>query len=205
MNQPTTVRREPRIQFSHLGVNAADLVKMEDFYCRVLGFMVTDRGEIADLGLKLVFLSMDPVEHHQFVISSGRPEVYPPQPRGPFFNGFINQISFRLGGLEDLRLMRDRLAAQRAEFMVATHGIAWTIYTKDPEGNTIELFVDTPWYVPQPFLEPFDLDAPDAEIYRDTETMCRKSPKFQSQDDWRRAMSQRMRRQVVAKPFQEPA
>ena len=30
------------------------------------------------------------------------------------------------------------------------HGNAWSVYFQDPEGNQIEMFCDTPWYVPQP-------------------------------------------------------
>ena len=193
---------KPRVQFSHLGVNVQDLGVMERFYTQVMGFTVTDRGKIEDLGLDLIFMSMDPVEHHQFVLCSGRPEALPPAPEGPFFQGIINQISFRVAALEDLRMLRDRLREAEQEFMVGTHGIAWTIYTKDPEGNTIELFVDTPWYVPQPFLEPFDLDLPDDEIYARTEALCRRSPKFRMQADWRQEMVTAMGRPAVEKPFQ---
>ena len=31
-----------------------------------------------------------------------------------------------------------------------THGNAVSVYFKDPEGNGIEIFCDTPWHVPQP-------------------------------------------------------
>ncbi len=147
MDQKTAID-EPRVQFSHLGVNVQNLQVMETFYTQVMGLAVTDRGLIEDLGLDLIFLSMDPVEHHQLVLCSGRPEELPPAPDGPFFKGVINQISFRVAALANLRLLRDRLQRDEREFMIGTHGIAWTIYTKDPEGNTIELFVDTPWYVP---------------------------------------------------------
>jgi len=36
--------RAPKIQFSHFGINVRDLEQMEDFYTRVVGFTVTDRG-----------------------------------------------------------------------------------------------------------------------------------------------------------------
>lgn len=201
MNAPTDTPSKPRVQFSHLGVNCQDLAVMERFYTQVLGFTVTDRGAIANLGLDLVFMSMDPVEHHQLVLCSGRPEALPPAPHGPFFKGVINQISFRVAALADLRLLRDRLTQEGHDFMIGTHGIAWTVYTKDPEGNTVELFVDTPWFVPQPFLEPFDLDLPDDDIYRQTEALCRRSPQFREATDWRAQMIQAMGRPAVDKPF----
>jgi catechol 2,3-dioxygenase-like lactoylglutathione lyase family enzyme len=34
----------PEFSFSHMGMFATDLARMEDFYTRVLGFAVTDKG-----------------------------------------------------------------------------------------------------------------------------------------------------------------
>ena len=48
--------------FSHMGLSVKDMVKMEDFYTRVLGFTVTDRGNAG--GMKLVFLSRDQLDLH---------------------------------------------------------------------------------------------------------------------------------------------
>ena len=39
----------PRLSFSHMGIYAADLGRMEDFYTRVLGFAVTDRADLGDM------------------------------------------------------------------------------------------------------------------------------------------------------------
>ncbi len=83
--------RAPKIQFSHFGINVRDLDLMEDFYTRVVGFTVTDRGAVESLGISLVFMSMDPVEHHQFVICTGDPELLGSNPTGAFFAGPINR------------------------------------------------------------------------------------------------------------------
>ena len=40
------------------------------------------------------------------------------------------------------------------------HGNAWSVYFRDPEGNRIEIFCDTEWYIEQPCVE--DLDSVDA-------------------------------------------
>ena len=58
-----------KIGLSHFGVSCFDLDRMEDFYTRVLGFTVTDRGMAG--GMKLVFLSRDPREHHQLLLNTG--------------------------------------------------------------------------------------------------------------------------------------
>lgn len=195
--------RAPRIQFSHFGINVRDLQKMEDFYTRVVGFQVTDRGSVDALGLTLTFMSMDPVEHHQFVICSGNEDELGENKRNAFFGGPINQLSFRLESLDDLRIMYNRLAEENGEteLMAGTHGIAWTVYARDPEGNTLEFFVDTPWFVDQPFLEPIDLAKSNEKLMAETEALVRDKPGFQDYGEWRAELAEKLGRPVVAKPF----
>jgi len=52
----------PSLSFSHVGLFVSDVPRMEDFYTRVMGFTVTDRGVLeTDAGpLSLVFLSRRP-------------------------------------------------------------------------------------------------------------------------------------------------
>ena len=181
----------PNLMFSHLGFAVSDLAKMEDFYTRVMGFTVTDRGEV--MGMNLVFLSRDPMDHHQLVLVSGRPDDLPPNPFSPQFGSVINQISFRvgsLGGLRDLLHLLEREGVQN--IFPANHGIAWSIYCHDPDGNNLELFVDTDWYFPQPFLVPLDLSQSDDEIYAATEAMCREQPGFEPYPDWRARFGAKM-------------
>jgi catechol 2,3-dioxygenase len=195
--------RAPRIQFSHFGINVRDLDRMEKFYTGVVGFEVTDRGSIPELGLTLTFMSMDPVEHHQFVICTGQKEDLGENKSGAFFGGPINQLSFRLASLDDLRIMYNRLAAENGEakLMAGTHGIAWSVYAHDPEGNTLEFFVDSPWFIDQPFLEPVDLSKSDADLMADTENMIKDKPGFQEYGAWRNALARKMGKRVVPKPF----
>lgn len=118
------------------------------------------------------------------------------------FGPSINQISFRLGTLGDLRDMHRRLkAAGYADdgMLVGNHGIAWSIYFPDPEGNNIEVFVDTPWYMLQPFLVPLDLSKSDAEIVAATEAMCRENEGFEPIEQWRARIGRKMT------PFRAPA
>ena len=61
-------------------------------------------------------------------------------------------------------------------FVISDHGNAWALYFKDPEGNPVELYVDSPFYTPQPCGE-LDLDQPNDEILRRTEAMCRSRPR----------------------------
>ncbi len=58
---PSAVAPVPRLSFSHMGIFVTDVARMQDFYTRVLGFTVTDRGELdtTDGPLTIVFLSRD--------------------------------------------------------------------------------------------------------------------------------------------------
>jgi catechol-2,3-dioxygenase len=167
----------PQLSFSHMGIFVTDPARMEDFYTRVLGFTVTDRGLLGSTSL--VFLSRDPKEHHQIVLASGRPGAAGFNP--------INQISFRMADFAGLREMHRRLQEEGVmELAPASHGNALSVYFKDPEGNRIELFVDTPWYVQQPVRIPMDMNLPDAELWAWAEAEARKRPGFKPVEQWRK-------------------
>jgi catechol-2,3-dioxygenase len=174
----------PEFSFSHMGIYVTDLARMEDFYTRVLGFAVTDRGLLG--AVSLVFLSRDAREHHQIVLASGRP------PAG--FNT-INQMSFRMKDFAALREMHRRLEAEGVEQLApVSHGNALSVYFKDPEGNRIELFVDTPWYVDQPVRVPLDMKLSDAELWQWAERDARSRPGFRPVEEWRSSLKEKLRR-----------
>ena len=174
-----------RLHFSHLGFYVRDLERMEEFYTEVLGFTVTDRG-IAR-GAKIVFTSWDPAEHHQVVLVAGRPEDC----RFPI----INQISFRVASLEELKAfwLRVKDDPRIHDLNGTNHGNAWSIYFRDPEENRIEIFCDSDWYIDQPCIEALDLSLSLDEIRARSEVVCRASPGFASVADHRAAMATKIK------------
>ena len=167
-----------------MGIFVHALPRMRDFYVRVLGFVVTDEGDLGDR--KLTFLSRNPDEHHQIVLCEGRPADV----------GFntVNQISFRVAELADLRALHGLVSAEAdaSELTAITHGIAWSIYFKDPEGNRIEVFVDSPWYIEQPIREPIDLSKSDAELFAETEARAKADPSFRPMSEWRQELARKI-------------
>ncbi len=191
MASEAPITHKPNLALSHLGIAVSDMTRMEDFYTRVLGFTVTDRG--TTLGMDLVFLSRDPLDHHQVVLASGRPDNLPPNPFHPQFGSLINQISFRVSSLAELRKLYHILQQEAvASIFPGNHGIAWSIYCHDPDGNNLEFFVDTDWYFPQPFLVPLDFGKSDEEIVTETEKFSREQEGFEPYADWRKKMRPRM-------------
>jgi catechol-2,3-dioxygenase len=161
-----------------MGIYVTDPARMEDFYTRVLGFGVTDRGDLGPT--RIVFLSRDPREHHQIILASGRPPAAGFNP--------INQVSFRMADFAGLREMHRRLEREGVkELSPVSHGNALSVYFRDPEGNRLELFVDTPWYVQQPLRIPMDMSRTDAEIWEWAEREARKQPGFKPVEEWRAA------------------
>jgi catechol 2,3-dioxygenase len=166
-----------------MGMFVADPARMEDFYTRVLGFTATDRGDLGST--KIIFLSRDPQEHHQIILASGRPENLPFNP--------INQISFRMAEFAGLREMHRRLAEEKVrDLYPVSHGNALSVYFLDPEGNRLELFVDTPWYCRQPVRVPMNLAMEDKALWAWAEAEARKQPDFMPVDEWREKFAQRI-------------
>lgn len=145
-----------KLSFSHIGVFVNDLDKMVDFYTRVLGLVVSDRAVRKD-GSEIAFLTLDPREHHQVVFATGRP--------ADLAYNMIQQLSFRA---ESLSALREKYVALKREPIVElgplSHGNALSAYFRDPEGNRLEVFIDTKWHVPQPCGDPVDLMKSDDEI-----------------------------------------
>lgn len=177
------------LAFSHVGIFVRDLPAMERFYTTVLGLLVTDRGDLPSGSL--VFLSREPTEHHQLVLCTGRPED------ARFTT--INQLSFRVGSLSELRAIHELLHAGGAtDVQPIDHGISWSIYARDPEGNRVELFVDTPWYVPQPLRDPLDLSRSDEAIAAASEAACVGAPGYKPMTQWQAETAERIRARMAA-------
>jgi catechol-2,3-dioxygenase len=185
----------PNLRFTHMGLVVSDIEVMTRFYVDVLGFTVTDRGVFG--AMDVVFLSRDPEEHHQIVLTTGRPASLPKNTINPAFGPCVQQISFKMGTLADLRDMKSRLEKGGAtDIASASHGNAWSVYAHDPDGNYIEFYMDTDWYASQPFYVPLDLNKTDEEINRETRELCEASPGFKPVAQWRSDMSK-----VMAPPF----
>ncbi|MBX6318664.1 VOC family protein [Pigmentiphaga sp.] len=175
------------LSFSHVGIFVTDIERMADFYTQVLDFTITDRGTLEGPNgpFELVFTSRDPDVHHQIVLVAGRPAHIP-------FN-VINQLSLMADSLETLKAYYRRLQeANVEELLPVTHGNALSVYCRDPEGNRLELYIDTPWYVSQPMRVPMPIELPSDELMAWAERHARGLPGFRSREEWRADMARRM-------------
>jgi catechol-2,3-dioxygenase len=182
-SESEAARRVP-LSMSHIGLYVNDLARMEAFYTHVLGFTVTDRGKVR--GADIVFTSWDPKDHHQVALVSGRPKDLA-------FN-HINQISFRVASVEDLQAVWRRVKDEPGvtDLRPMDHGNAWSLYFRDPEGNRLEVFCDTAWYIEQPCLEDLDLSLPAEQIRAKSEAFCRTAPGFKPIEQYQAEVAAKM-------------
>ena len=170
---------------SHVGIYVRDERRMLAFYTDMFELTVTDIGVGALFPTRLTFLSNDPSQHHQLVLASGRPADQP--------FSTINQLSFKVETLSELRAMYQRALTFGVEKLnPINHGNAISIYFDDPEGNKIEVYYETEWYLPQPHRGNIDFSASDRQILADTEEMVRADPKMLTRADWEARMREKM-------------
>ncbi|MCZ4314824.1 VOC family protein [Comamonadaceae bacterium G21597-S1] len=173
----------PNAQLTHVGLFVRNLQVMTDFYCRMLGMVVTDSGPFG--GRELAFLSRSPDEHHQLVMIH--------DPSRTECASALSQISFRLENLEALRTFYAFLAEEKASDLEGrNHGNSWSLYFFDPERNKIEIYVPTPWQLSQPWRAPLDLTKTADAIVAETERLVSQNPTTQPAEQWSRAMARRM-------------
>lgn len=171
------------ITLSHFEIKVRDLAKIEAFYTRTLGFLVTDRAPPG--GHQIVFLSCNAGEHHQIVLAESE--------NGDFSTGSLDHLAFRISDLQSLRALHDAIESYaNLPIEAVSHGTTWSIYFRDPEGNRIEFFVNTPWHVAQPLRFPIDLSMPDDDLIAWTEEKISSLADFQSAQRWFHTHQQRM-------------
>ena len=172
----------PTFSLNHVGVHVIDIDKMTDFYTDFMGFVVTD--ERTDVN-PIRFMTMSPDEHHQLLLAWGR------EPGSP---STVAQISFLMEDLPALRSVYKKATADKRISKVWTlnHGNSWTVYFKDPEDNTVECYVHSPWHVSQPYGTPIDWSKPDQEIWDETETASLANPTYMTADAYRQKIVERL-------------
>ena len=143
----------PIQKLGHVGIYAADLENMRDFYTRVVGLKVADESGNA------VFMSSNPdQEHHEFVLFRAS---------GPEQKTCVQQISFSCENLEDVVEYYHRFKDNNVRFRsVTSHGNAVGLYFYDPEGNVCEVYWTTPWKARQPYGVAVDLTKDLEEVKR---------------------------------------
>jgi catechol 2,3-dioxygenase-like lactoylglutathione lyase family enzyme len=168
-----------KLRWSHAVIYVRDLEAMIAFYRDILGFQISDRGPLDpnNPGLELAFLSQVGSDHHQlaFVPVRGEDAASP-----------LDHMAFKVDSIADVKTMAERLQAdgRAAELSPISHGNAWSVYFKDPEGNGVEVFCDSAFHVRQPQAKPLDLSLGADELRRVTEEQFGGEPEFKPMEEF---------------------
>jgi catechol 2,3-dioxygenase len=166
----------PKANFRHVGVPAFDPDELAKFYTRWFALVVSDTGSGISDGARVVFMTGDPLEHHQIAFANLR------QPGSPG----MQQLSFVFESLSDLKQQAIEFAKAGVPILQQKdHGNTWSVYVSDPEGNRIECYTPSPWYVPQPTWWPLDLVTESVELIESrTREMAMSTPGSMSRQQW---------------------
>src|SRR5205809_5699316 len=146
MRRPFRIRR-----LGHFGVNVANPEKSKDFYCRLLGFRISDpldfgprlpEDKRASVGTTVGYFSRHGTDHHSFVFfPRDAYAVLNPHSLKP--SGTLNQITWQVGSLQEVSDAFDWFTRRGKQIRRAGRdlpGSNWHFYPPDPEGHTNELY-----------------------------------------------------------------
>jgi len=132
---PATARERGKLapyKMGHVAISTGRLDAMLDFYCKLLEAQIAFRDQ------HMGFITYDD-EHHRLAL------VCPPglSDRPPGCYG-LDHLSFSYHDLGELLATYRRLKALGIEpFWSINHGPSMSCYYKDPDGNKVELMIDT--------------------------------------------------------------
>lgn len=120
-------------QIGHVHLNVRDLGRAERFYTEILGFRVTER-----VGEEFVFLTLSD-RHHDLALRNVGPEAPVPPERAVGMYHFAVELEDQRSLAEVCRRLREAGVAVGG----SDHGVSRALYFRDPEGNEVEVYVDT--------------------------------------------------------------
>ena len=120
-----------RIGHAHLKVR--NLQRAVDFYTRFLGLRLVEQIEE-----RYAFLS-NGYAHHEIALQQLGPGAAPADPAAIG----LYHVAFEAPDRRSLALAFSALRDSGVDVSAVDHGISWALYFADPDGNGLELYVDT--------------------------------------------------------------
>lgn len=127
-----------RPTFHHFGVLTVRLEEMMAWYAKVLGMKTNFQSTTG--GIAFAFTSNDRAHHRMALIAW--PGLKDDADRWP--HAKLQHVAFEYATIGELLTTWERLKGLGIEPVLATdHGMTIAFYYRDPDGNSVELFVDT--------------------------------------------------------------
>ena len=119
----------------HVVIKVTDLQRSEDFYTGILGLEVCARYH--ENGMKMAFFSLG--NHHDLALM----EVSGEQSAGGDQAVGLYHAAFCIGtSMDQLKAAKAELDAAGIKMSPIDHVVTKSLYLDDPDGNTLELYVD---------------------------------------------------------------
>jgi len=146
MPRPFRIRR-----LGHFGVNVADPERSKDFFCRLLGFRISDPIDFGErvpaeqkgkTGPTVGYFARHGTDHHSFVFFPRR-TIEAIRPSARTQAGTVNQITWQCGSLQEVSDAFDWFTRRGKPIHRAGRdlpGSNWHFYPPDPDGHTNELY-----------------------------------------------------------------
>ena len=119
----------------HVVIKVRNQERSEAFYHGVLGMPIATRMEDE----QMTFFSLGD-NHHDFAIAELGEGANEPPLHAPG----LDHVAFKIGDtIDELREAKARLDAHGVNAFAVDHEITQSLYCYDPDGNLIELYIDT--------------------------------------------------------------
>jgi catechol 2,3-dioxygenase len=118
----------------HVVLKVRDQQRAERFYNGLLGIPIAARYP----PMSATFFTLG--DHHDFAVFAIGDEAQ----RAPANATGLLHVAFKIGdSIEELREARDKLEAAGVTVQARDHGVSQSIYFDDPDGNRVELYIDS--------------------------------------------------------------
>ena len=131
----------------HVNIYVRNVERSHKWYEDVLGLHTYDY-----MPGRAAFMSADQEQSHEVALIQVGEDALLQQKK----QVGLNHIAWRMGSLEDLAEMYQRLKAKNVPITVSDHTVSIGVYFSDPDGNGLEVYYEQPrseWHRERPFSE----------------------------------------------------
>ena len=122
-----------RTKLGHVHIKVSDLNRSIEFYTRFFNLKVVER-----IGSHYAFLSGSEA-HHELALQNVGPHAPQPEPDGIG----LYHIAFEVPDRASFANAYKTLTNAEIEVYPVNHFISWALYFSDPDGNGLEIYLDT--------------------------------------------------------------
>jgi len=120
-------------KLGHIHIKVRNLKRAEKFYTELLGFKVTEKVEDDYL-----FLTLGKAHHDLALQNVGEEAELPKQNQVGLYH-----FAIELKDEKELAVTYKKLTDNKIKISAVDHGISRSLYLQDPDGNGIEIYIDT--------------------------------------------------------------